>query len=327
MPQLPRHIALINQKGGVGKTTTTANLAAALARAGRRVLLVDLDPQSHLTMHLGVDPAADGKPTIYDVLTDNAALAEAVRPTAVENIRIAPATIDLAAAEVELVGVVGREVLLRDALATLRADPEAAYDYLLLDCPPSLGLLTLNALSAATEVLICLQPHFLALQGVGKLLETVGLVAQRINASLTVGGVVLCMYDFGTKLAGEVTADLANFLAESRGKGQPWSSAEIFKTCIRRNIKLAECPSFGQVIFQYAPGSHGAQDYAKLADEVMAMEGAGVPASRAVPGPVNESGSEVQPSAPGDGPARATNAEIDETAEHVESPPGDNASE
>ena len=274
MPSFPRQIALINQKGGVGKTTTTANLAAALARAGRRVLLADLDPQSHLTMHFGLDPAADGKPTIYNVLTEpeDYPLAAAVRETSVQNVRIIPATIDLAAAEVELVGVVGREVLLRDALASLRTDPTLAYDYLLIDCPPSLGLLTLNALSAATEVLICLQPHFLALQGVGKLLETVNLVQQRINPALTVSGVALCMYDLGTKLAGEVSEDLANFLAQSRDRKTPWSSARIFETLIRRNIKLAECPSFGQVVFQYAPGSHGAEDYASLADEVMAME-------------------------------------------------------
>ncbi|MCG3180379.1 MAG: Iron-sulfur cluster carrier protein [Phycisphaerae bacterium] len=272
MPELPRRIALINQKGGVGKTTTAVNLGAALARAGRRVLLVDMDPQSHLTMHVGVEPD-ESTPTVYDVLVDGRPAVQAVRDTASERLRVLPATIDLAAAEVELVGVVGREVILRDALTALAdAGESTAYDYLLLDCPPSLGLLTLNALAAADEVFICLQPHFLALQGVGKLLETVSLVYQRINPRLRVTGVILCMYETGTRLAGEVTDDLVSYLDENRAARSPWSEARIFRTIIRRNIKLAECPSFGQHIFQYEPLSHGANDYAALAAEVVTME-------------------------------------------------------
>jgi chromosome partitioning protein len=257
-----RRIAVINQKGGVGKTTTTVNLAAALARRGARVGVMDLDPQAHATTHFGVEP--NGQiPTIYDVLVRNRPLAE-VACTVEEKIRLIPADIDLAAAEVELAGIVGREVILREALA---ADPEPL-DYLLMDCGPSLGVLTLNALAAANEVFIPLQPHFFALHGLSKLLETTALVARRVNPGLRVSGIVVCLYDSATKLAQEVVGDLNQFLAKSAGTNLPWANARVFDTKIRRNIKLAECPSFGRSVFGYAANCPGAADYRSLAAEV-----------------------------------------------------------
>jgi chromosome partitioning protein len=260
-----RRIAIINQKGGVGKTTTAVNLAAALAEAGRRVCVIDLDPQAHATTHLGVEP--DGElPSMYDVLVNSKPLAE-VRREVGERLFLAGSDINLAAAEVELAGVVGREVILRDAL---RQDTDA-FDFVLMDCAPSLGVLTLNALSAANEVFIPLQPHFLALHGLGKLLETTGLVSKRINPELRVTGVVLCLYEATTKLAQEVVGDLQEYLERSRAAAVPWSAARVFDSRIRRNIKLAECPSFGQSIFGYAPKCPGAADYRDLAREVLGV--------------------------------------------------------
>lgn len=260
-----RRIAVINQKGGVGKTTTTVNLAAALAAAGKRVCVLDLDPQAHASTHLGAEP--DGKaPSLYDVLVANTPLA-AVRREVAPNLYLCPSDIDLAAAEVELAGVVGREVLLREALA---ADGEP-FDYLLLDCGPSLGVLTLNALAAADEVFIPLQPHFFALHGLSKLLETTALVARRINPAVKVSGIVICLYDAATKLAQEVVTDLTAFLAQSRAANVPWAAAKVFETRVRRNVKLAECPSHGKSIFAYAPKSSGAADYAALANEVLGV--------------------------------------------------------
>jgi chromosome partitioning protein len=256
-----RSIAIINQKGGVGKTTTAVNLSAALAATGQRVLLVDLDPQAHATLHLGLQPARDER-SMYDVLTGNVELSDVWREGG-ENLWIAGSHIDLAAAEVELVGVVGREVILRDKLA--RACDQ--FDYVFIDCPPSLGILTLNALAAVDEVFLPLQPHFLALHGLSKLLETIDLVARRLNDRLKLSGVVYCMYDSGTKLAAEVTSDVDQFLKQST-QHTPWATARAFSTRIRRNIRLAEAPSFGQSIFHYAPGSNGAADYEQLAREV-----------------------------------------------------------
>lgn len=260
-----RRIAIINQKGGVGKTTTTVNLGSALARQGQKVVLLDLDPQAHLTMHLGHEPNPES-PNIYQVLAGNSALDQILAPAA-ENVLVGDANIDLAAAEVELASVVGREVILRDAIQ----EYPGQYDYLLMDCPPSLGILTINALCAANEVFITLQPHFLALQGMGKLLETINLVARRINRELKVTGIVLCLYEKGTKLANEVFTDMESFFEQARGQNTPWANATIFKTRIRRNIKLAEAPSYGQDIFSYAPESNGAEDYGSLATEVLAM--------------------------------------------------------
>ena len=213
-----RRIAILNQKGGVGKTTTTVNLAAALARAGQTVEVLDLDPQAHATTHFGLEP--DGTlPSLYDVLVNNRPLAE-IRRTAEPNLSLCPADINLAAAEVELAGIVGREVILREALSA----EQSSADFLIMDCGPSLGVLTLNALAAADEVFIPLQPHFLALHGLSKLLETTALVARRINPRLKVSGVVLCLYDSQTKLAQEVVGDLRGFLDKSRGANVPWAN-------------------------------------------------------------------------------------------------------
>jgi chromosome partitioning protein len=258
-----RRIAIINQKGGVGKTTTAVNLAAALARSGQRVCVIDLDPQAHATTHLGIEP--DGKSaSMYDVLIDSRPLAE-VRRKVEESLWVAGSDINLAAAEVELAGVVGREVILRDLLL----QDEGAFDFVFMDCAPSLGVLTLNALAAANEVFIPLQPHFLALHGMGKLFETTALVSKRINPALKVTGIVLSLYEANVRLSQEVVRDLQDYLDKSRGANTPWSKARIFVTRIRRNVKLAECPSFGKSIFAYAPTCHGAEDYATLAQEIL----------------------------------------------------------
>lgn len=260
-----RKIVLINQKGGVGKTTTAANLGSALARAGQRVLMIDLDPQAHLTLHLGLEPTHQ-TPGTYQLLTQSLPIEHAKQQVA-ERLHLVPSHIDLAAAEIELVSVVAREVILKD----LTAAATHQWDFLLMDCPPSLGILTLNGLAAADEVFIPVQPHFLALQGMGKLLQTVQLVAQRINTNLLVTGIILCMFESGTKLAAEVVDDLESFLQAARHQPVPWQQARLFRTRVRRNIKLAESPSHGKSIFDYDPRSHGACDYAALAQEVLAM--------------------------------------------------------
>jgi chromosome partitioning protein len=257
-----RRIAIINQKGGVGKTTTTANLAAAFARAGKRVLLIDLDPQGHLALHFGSEVLPE-QASIYDVLTASTPIADAIVKLR-ENITIVPADIDLAGAEAELVTVMGREVLLREAIDAYGSKD----DVMLIDCPPSLGMLTINALVSCDEVIIPLQAHFFGLQGLGKLFETVTLVKQRINPKLNVTGIVLCMHEAATRLATEVTDDISKFLKGARGTDVPWADAKLFKTAIRRNIKLAESSSFGQTVFDYAPKSNGALDYANLAAEI-----------------------------------------------------------
>lgn len=262
-----RRIALMNQKGGVGKTTTTVNLAAALARQGQRVCILDVDPQAHSTEHLGVRQDLE-QPTLYDCLLKGTPLAQARRQVA-ENLFLAPSDINLAAAEVELVSVVGRELRVRELL---EEDP-TPFDYVLMDCPPSLGILTINALVAATEVLVPLQPHYLALHGLSKLFETVQLVARRLNPPLVISGIVLCLYETGTRLSAEVLSDLDAFLnkAHASSAQTPWSKAEIYSTRIRRNVRLAEAASFGKSIFDYDAASAGARDYDAFAREVIAQ--------------------------------------------------------
>lgn len=257
-----RTIAVLNQKGGVGKTTTVANVAAALATTGSRVVAIDLDPQAHLTIHLGLEPQIVEAGS-YKVLTQSAKFEEQimlVRP----NLWLLPANINLVGAESELVSVVGRETILREALES----SGDKFDYCLIDCAPSLGLLTLNALAAAEEVLIPLQPHFLALQGFGQLLQTIELVNKRINPNLTVKGVLLCMFDSRASLPNEVRADIEQFLDNARGTNSAWAQAQIIPTFIRRNIKLAEAPSYGKTIFEYEQNCHGAEDYKKVAEFV-----------------------------------------------------------
>jgi chromosome partitioning protein len=257
-------MALMNQKGGVGKTTTAVNLAAGLAMLGRPTLLIDLDPQGHATLHLGAE-VSPGQATAYDVLLDPAAAAGAIvesRP----NLWLMPATVDLAAAEPELASAAGRDRRLQQALAPMRD----RFEFVLIDCPPSLGLLTVNAVAAAREVVAPMQSQFLALQGLGKLLETVALVARGVNPRLRVSGVVLCAHEESTRLSREVVADLERFFAEARQSENPWRSARVFRPPVRRNVKLAEAPSFGKTIFEYAPSATGSADYRALAEGIAA---------------------------------------------------------
>ena len=267
----PRILAVMNQKGGVGKTTTSVNLAAGLADEGARVLLVDLDPQGHASLHLGLEPVGS-EPTVYDVFRGDLPVDRCVRKID-RTLHVLPANLDLAAAELELVDAPNRETVLRTALTRYVAqcaEGGQPYDFILFDCPPSLGVLTVNALVAATEVVIPLQPHFFALQGLSKLFQTTALVARRLNRGLRVSGVVLCLYERGTRLAADVCEDLTAFLEEA-DPSAPWADATIFQTRVRRNIKLAEAPSFGQPIFRYARGCAGAKDYGALTREVLAM--------------------------------------------------------
>lgn len=251
-----RVIALANQKGGSGKTTTTVNLGAALARSGRRVLLVDLDPQAHATLHLGQDPERLVN-SVYEVLRGQIRTEEAAVKI-LDKLDLLPANVHLANAEEELRGISGRETLLRRALEPLERD----YDYILVDCPPSLGLLTLAALVASREVFIALQAQYLALAGSGKLLETVELVKSRgLNRELEISGVLATMYDQRTALSEEVLAEMKKHFKD-----------RVFKTLLRVNVALAEAPIRGLDIFRYQEASHGAEDYAALAREVIRQE-------------------------------------------------------
>ena len=258
-----RKIAVLNQKGGVGKTTTVVNIAAGLAQKGQRVMVIDLDPQAHLTIHLGADSDSESA-GIYEVLTSNVPITEAIQEVR-DNLWLLAASINLVGAESELVNEVGREIILRQAVESV----DDNFDYLIIDCPPSLGLLTLNSLAAVDEILIPIQPHFLALQGFSRLLQTVTLVQGRINPKLRVSAILMCLFDSRTSLSKEIREDIKNFLSTARNSDQPWAEAQIIPVTIRRNIKLAEAPSHGQTIFEYEPNCNGSIDYLAVTDYLL----------------------------------------------------------
>jgi chromosome partitioning protein len=246
-------IACANQKGGVGKTTTVINLAAYLALAGRRVLVVDLDPQGNATSGLGFDRSTLAR-SIYPALVDPATAGSIIQPTQIENLALIPSGQDLAGAEVELVGVAQRERKLAAALGPLRKD----YDFIILDCPPAVGLLTVNALTAADAVLVPIQCEYYALEGLGQLLATIDLVRDNLNPRLRLGGVLLTMYDARTTLSADVAAEVRRHL-----------NGTVYETIVPRSVRLAEAPSYGRPIVRYSPESRGAQAYAALAEEVL----------------------------------------------------------
>jgi chromosome partitioning protein len=251
-----RIISIVNQKGGVGKTTTAINLGAYLAEAGKFVLIVDLDPQANATSGLGIDHR-NLEQGVYQAILGNVRIREIVQPTAHETLRVAPSTTALAGLNIELVDMDRREYKLYDALLEIRND----YDYILIDCPPTLGLITLNGIVAADEVLIPVQAEYYALEGLGQLLETVQLVKERLRPELDVLGAVLTMYDGRTKLSDDVMQELYKYFPNN-----------IFRSVIPRNVRLAEAPSFGRTIVTFDGSSKGARAYERLAQEILASE-------------------------------------------------------
>jgi len=251
-PPLPRVLAIANQKGGVGKTTTAVNLGAGLADLGYRVLVVDLDPQGNATTGLGIN-ARNLTGSVYDVLLSDVAVEDTIEPTAVRNLFVVPATIDLAGAEIELVPAFSRELKLRRAFDRLDGD----FDFILVDCPPSLGLLTVNGLAAATEVLVPIQCEYYALEGLGQLIRNIRLVQSNLNPRLELSTIVLTMYDARTKLADQVAQEVRKHFGP-----------KVCRTIVPRTVRLSEAPSFGQPIIVFDPSSRGAIAYRELAKEV-----------------------------------------------------------
>lgn len=255
----PKIIAVVNQKGGVGKTTTTINLAAALAELGRHVLLVDLDPQGNASTGLGIEQG-DRDVTTYDLLAGDASLGETIQRSAIENLAIIPATTDLSSADIELIANEKRSFLLHDALRQIEID-RFGFDYILIDCPPSLNILTVNAMIAANSVIVPLQSEFFALEGLSQLMLTIRDVRQTANPDLRIEGVVLTMYDGRNNLSQQVEMDARDNLGEL-----------VFRTVIPRNVRLSEAPSFAVPVLQYDSQSKGSVAYRALAQEVISRE-------------------------------------------------------
>lgn len=256
METIGKTIAIANQKGGVAKTTTAVNLGAWLSLMGQKVLLVDTDPQGNATTGVGVDKDRV-EYCIYDVMINGMAIREVIVPSAVEKLDLVPATIELAGAEIELVGVAEREKILKKALADVKSD----YDYIFIDCPPSLGLLTINALTAADSLIIPIQCEYYALEGLGQLMNTFQMVQQHLNRDLELEGVLLTMFDGRTNLAIQVVDEVKRYFRE-----------KVYKSIVPRNVRLSEAPSHGKPVMVYDRRSRGAEVYHDLAKEVMGIE-------------------------------------------------------
>ena len=249
-------IAFMNQKGGVGKTTAAVNIAAGMSLIGRRVLLVDMDPQAHATQSLGISEEGGKRKTVFEVLDETAAAADVILDRG--GLAVLPAGLTLANAELCFLGTPGREMMLSNALKAIRAD----FEYIFIDCPPSLGVLTMNALAAATGVYVPIKTEFLPMQGITQLIKTVDLIRQRINAALKITGVFGTFYDNRRTLNREVMAAVREIFG-----------AAVFETTIRNNVALAEAPGAGKTIFEHAPGSHGAEDFSAICREIISREG------------------------------------------------------
>ena len=250
---MPKVIAIANQKGGVGKTTTAINLSACIAYKGKRVLIIDIDPQGNTTSGLGVDKKEINK-SIYDVLINDENIENVILDTVVENLKLCPSNIQLAGAEIELVSVISRETRIKRVLEGIKHN----YDFIIIDCPPSLGLLTINSLTAADTILVPIQCEYYALEGLSQLMDTVKLVQKHLNPSLDVEGVVLTMFDARTNLSIQVVDEVKRYFRN-----------KVYRTIIPRNVRLSEAPSYGLPIILYDPKSKGAECYLDLAEEVI----------------------------------------------------------
>ena len=247
-------ISVANQKGGVGKTTTTVNLGTILAKRGKKVLLIDADPQGNATSGLGVEKEVE--PSTYDILVNDAELKDAIQDTIIKNLKVCPANMNLAGAEVELVSMMSREQRLKEKLEPIKN----MFDYILIDCPPSLGLITLNSFTASDSVLIPVQCEYFALEGLGQLLNTVNLVKKHLNKEIRIEGALLTMYDMRTNLSNQVVKEVKKYFDD-----------KVYKTVIPRNVRLIEAPSYGMPITEYDPRSKGAKSYTKFAREFLKL--------------------------------------------------------